>query len=207
MIFPKIHISRGITAPAQLAAQRKNLVMVGAGSGIAPFLAFLDEEQIQIEHKKTGGQFQLPTVADYDKAHLVFISRDVDQFSWISPYLDRILDGDEISSLKKLKLHVYLTLRRKVDTLASFLFWRAFTLFEMRKLGANKQLDRNTSIYKNPLTDGPVQINLGRPNFETLFNQIAAEEPTHHYVYGCAPDIITKNINNVCAKITKETGN
>ena len=46
ILFPEIKVSRGVTAPAQLAAERKNLVMVGAGSGIAPFLAFLDEEQL-----------------------------------------------------------------------------------------------------------------------------------------------------------------
>lgn len=44
--YPKIFISRPVTAPAQMAAERKHLVMIGAGSGIAPFLAFLDEEQI-----------------------------------------------------------------------------------------------------------------------------------------------------------------
>ena len=65
---------------------------------------------------------------------MIFISRDVDQFSWISPYLDKILDGSSIESLKKLKLHIFLTMKTKIDTLASFLFWRAFKLYEMRKL-------------------------------------------------------------------------
>jgi len=148
-------------------------------------------------------------IAEYDKAHLIFISRDVDQFSWLSPYLNRILDGDEIGNLKKLKLHVYLTLKKKIDSLASFLFWRSFTQFELRKLqkGNKDFVDRKTSIYKNPLTDGPVQITLGRPNFDKLFTQISEEEPTHHYVYGCAPDIITQSIDAVCNKITAETGN
>lgn len=47
-IFPKIYVSRPISAPAEYAALRKNLILVGAGSGIAPFLAFLDDQQILV---------------------------------------------------------------------------------------------------------------------------------------------------------------
>lgn len=99
--------------------------------------------------------------------------------------------------MKKLKLHIFLTMKTKVDTLASFLFWRAFKLYEQRKL----EDVEGGSIYSNPLTDGPVQINFGRPDFEGLFNEIAVQEPYIHYVYGCAPDMITSAVNSVCAKI------
>lgn len=146
--------------------------MIGAGSGIAPFLAFLDEEQIQTEYSKNTS-FRLNKYTDYEKAHLVFISRDVDQFSWISPYLDKILEGESIDSLKKLKLHIFLTMKKKIDTLASFLFWRSFKLYEARKLESTAKDIEGGSIYVNPLTDGPVQITLGRPNFDKLFKEIA----------------------------------
>lgn len=47
-IFPAINVSRPISAPTEMAATRKNLIFVGAGSGIAPFLAFLDDQQILV---------------------------------------------------------------------------------------------------------------------------------------------------------------
>jgi predicted ferric reductase len=43
ILFPRINVSASVSAPSQLAAKRKNLIMVGAGSGISPFLAFLDD--------------------------------------------------------------------------------------------------------------------------------------------------------------------
>jgi hypothetical protein len=56
---------------------------------------------------------------------------------------------------KKLKLHIYLTLKRKTDSLASFFFWRSFTMREVNKL-SNKEKKEKDSLYKNPLTNGPV---------------------------------------------------
>ena len=44
ILFPNLYISQPITAPAQLASERENLIMVGGGSGIAPFLGFLDDQ-------------------------------------------------------------------------------------------------------------------------------------------------------------------
>jgi len=38
----KIHISRPITSPSDLALNYKNVILIGAGSGIAPFLSIMD---------------------------------------------------------------------------------------------------------------------------------------------------------------------
>ena len=45
-LFPKIYVSRLISAPAEMAASKRNLIFIGTGSGIASFLAFLDYHQI-----------------------------------------------------------------------------------------------------------------------------------------------------------------
>lgn len=94
-----------------MASFRKNLIFIGAGSGIAPFLAFLDDQQILVRggcksSGKTESEF-IPDFSRYEKAHLIFISRDADQLSWLSPYLDQIMDNEEISM--KFELHVFLT--------------------------------------------------------------------------------------------------
>jgi len=41
--YPTVHISRPITAAAESAAYKKYFVMIGAGSGIAPYLSFLED--------------------------------------------------------------------------------------------------------------------------------------------------------------------
>ena len=41
--FPIIHLSRPITSAAETALYRKNIIMIGAGSGIAPYLSFIED--------------------------------------------------------------------------------------------------------------------------------------------------------------------
>ena len=42
-LYPKIHISRPITAPAETAVYHKNIILIGTGSGIAPYMSLLEE--------------------------------------------------------------------------------------------------------------------------------------------------------------------
>lgn len=111
-LYPKINVSRAISAPAEMAARRKRIILIGAGSGIAPFLAFLDDQQIAAEggRKTAGGDLSKTYQEEYrstEKAHLILSSRDADQFSWLSPYIDRIM-AERIFS-DKVHLHLYLT--------------------------------------------------------------------------------------------------
>ena len=172
--------------------------MVGAGSGIAPFLAFLDDQQIKAE----GGRMREGDLAKsyreeyalWEKAHLILTSRDADQFSWMSPYLDRIMSNDKISN--KVELHLYLT-STKCNTLSSFLFWRAFLLKQ------NKQSSLLQS--RNPIVGSSIHINIGRPKFDRIIEDIHKKESGDFYVYVCAPDFIVNPVMKSCDKISKES--
>ena len=48
-VFPKIHISRPITSAAEAALYWKNFIMIGAGSGIAPYLSFIEDASYFVE--------------------------------------------------------------------------------------------------------------------------------------------------------------
>ena len=197
-LYPKVYVSSSISAPAEMAANRRKLIMVGAGSGIAPFLAFLDDQQIKAE----GGRIKDGELAKSyreefalcEKAHLILTSRDADQFSWMSPYLDRIMSNDRISD--KIELHLYLT-STKCNTLSSFLFWRAFLL--------KQNLKSSLSQTKNPIVGSSIHINIGRPKFEHIINDIHHRESGDFYVYVCAPDFIINPVMKAWNKISKES--
>lgn len=198
-IFPKVYVSKAISAPAEMAVQRRRLILIGAGSGIAPFLAFLDDQQVKAE----GGRMRNGRLAESyreefaacEKAHLIFTSRDADQFSWLSPYLDRIVSKDQV--FDKMELHCFLT-STKCNTLPSFLFWRAFLLREQKK----KTADFVQSA--NPIVGSSTHLEIGRPNFEQIIKDIHKNEPGDFYVYCCAPDIIVKQAMAACNQITSE---
>ena len=128
-LYPKVFISKAISAPAETAVNRRRLILIGAGSGIAPFLAMLDDQQHAAQgriSRRDGVSEDFVEEFKYtEKAHLVFISRDADQFSWLSPYIDKIMASRSFN--RKLVLHLYLT-RVKYTSIPTFLFWRAFMM-------------------------------------------------------------------------------
>lgn len=146
-----------------------------------------------------------PDFANYETAHLIFISRDAEQLTWLSPYLDQIMGNDDVSS--KLQLHVYLTCKKKVDTLPSFLFWRAFNLREKQKFKEFKRKSMRGTLNddRDIITQSPINLNLGRPDFRKIFESIHKKTPTDHFVYGCAQANIIDNVKKVCVEMTKAT--
>ena len=197
-LYPKIFVSSAISAPAEMAANRRKLIMVGAGSGIAPFLAFLDDQQIKAErglaNKDNVNENYREEFALWEKAHLILTSRDADQFSWISPYLDRIMSNDKISN--KIELHLYLT-STKCNTLSSFLFWRAFLLQQNQKSSVNNS--------KDSIVGTSIRINIGRPNFDTIINEIHRRDAGNYYVYICAPETIINSVMKTWSKISNDS--
>lgn len=80
--FPDIHISWPVTSAAETAIYRKNVIMIGAGSGIAPYLSFI-EDQSDLVQKICLRQ----EIWGFDFAHIILIVRSSDEISWISNYI------------------------------------------------------------------------------------------------------------------------
>lgn len=198
VIFPKVYVSKPVSAPAEMAAKRRRIILIGAGSGIAPFLAFLDDQQVKAEGgRMRDGELAKSYKEEYkstEKAHLILTSRDADQFSWLSPYLDRIMQKDALND--KVELHLYLT-STTCNTLPSFLFWRAFLLREQKKRAG-------FGHSANPIVGSSVNLNVGRPNFERIIGDIHKRQPGDFFVYACAPDIIVNQAMAACNTINKE---
>lgn len=198
-IFPKVFVSESVSAPAEMAARRRRLILVGAGSGIAPFLAFLDDQKVRAQ----GGRMRDGEIAasyreefaSTEKAHLIFASRDASQFSWLSPYINKIMSNDQL--FDKVVLHMHLT-GTKCNTLPSFLFWRAFLLLENMKRQQNRQT-------MNMIVGSSIQLKVGRPNFDNIIQTIHKNEPGDYFVYVCGADQIVKQTMAACNKVSKDS--
>lgn len=198
--YPRINVSRAVSAPAEMAARRRRIICIGAGSGIAPFLALLDDQQVAAQ----GGRMREGSLAksykeEYratEKAHLILTSRDADQFSWISPYIEKIMGADGLPD--KVVLHLYLT-STKCNSLPSFLFWRAFLKRE--------QLKKQGLLHSaNPILGSKMNLNVGRPNFEKIIAEIHKKDPGDFFCYCCAPPIIINQAKAACQKVNEENG-
>lgn len=77
------NISLPIMSPSESFMTKKNVILIGAGSGIAPYLP-LFEEIIRLDKGKNH-QYNFRNVI------LVFIAREGEQVSWVSTYLLHLL--------------------------------------------------------------------------------------------------------------------
>lgn len=108
-------MSPPITSPSESFMDKRNIILIGAGSGIAPYLPMF-EEIIRFDEGKSNKY-------NFNSATVVFIAREGEQVSWISNYLHHLLSSDFINSF--LNIRIYITLKRNSETVPSFLFWRA----------------------------------------------------------------------------------
>ena len=122
-IYPNIKISRACSTPNDTFIDKKNVIMIGAGSGISPYLPLLEEVIRDDEGELSEFNFE--------SAKLIFVARAGEQISWISNYLFHIINSKYM--IPKLEFNIYITLEKNLKTLPSFLFWRAFLLISLSK--------------------------------------------------------------------------
>lgn len=113
--FLYANMSPPITSPSESFMDKRNIILIGAGSGIAPYLPMF-EEIIRFDEGKSNKY-------NFNSATVVFIAREGEQVSWISNYLHHLLSSDFINSF--LNIRIYITLKKNSETVPSFLFWRA----------------------------------------------------------------------------------
>jgi ferredoxin-NADP reductase len=79
-----------------------NVILIGAGSGIAPFLSLLEEVMLQDKGENHSYKFE--------SAYLIFVARSGEQVSWVSNYLSHMLNSD--CMLPELKFQIYITMEK-----------------------------------------------------------------------------------------------
>jgi len=211
------NMSLPIYSPSQTFMDRSNVVLIGAGSGIAPYLPLL-EEIIRFDIGK-------PHNYNFNSATLVFIAREGEQISWISNYLFHLLSSNFVNSF--LNIRIYVTLKKNSETVPSFLFWRA--LMMIYKKHVNIRLERENEDNKDESSlnmhngrkisphpegdrlntlqfeDSPVSIKFGRPNFFKIFRYLASKGEKLYHVYLCGPEILHNHMYSIVHQVKKET--
>lgn len=189
--------------------------MIGAGSGIAPYLPLL-EEIIRFDNGKSNKY-------DFNSATLIFIAREGEQVSWISNYLFHFLSTDFINSYLKIK--IYITLKKNSETVPSFLFWRSLVLTTRQNVNQQtvKEEEKednkveimhrndasgliNSQTNKDSHSSSAVQINFGRPDFTEVFKELAGKKEKLYNVYACVPEVLSNHLHTIIYDIKKETG-
>ena len=110
-----------------MALHQENVILLGAGSGIAPFLGFLDQESF------FGGGGEIPSWVErpqFRYCQYVFVAREIEQLSWLSQYLSRFAKSvrrkreDWEAKRVRVGLHLYLTKKKGVEKSPSILLKR-----------------------------------------------------------------------------------
>ena len=123
LFYPSVKLSRACSTPNDTFIDRKDVIMIGAGSGISPYLPLLEE--VIRDDKGKQSKFH------FNSARLIFVAREGEQISWISNFLFHILSSDWM--IPKLEFNIFITLDKNLKNLPSFLFWRAFLLVSLSK--------------------------------------------------------------------------
>ena len=211
VFYPKIRVGKACATPNDTFMHRKNIILVGAGSGISPYLPLL-EEAIRSDKGKNS-QF------NFESVRVIFVARDGEQVSWISNYLFHLISADWV--IPQFEFYVFITLQKELKTLPTFLFWRAFLLIQRNKhawnynklysknlLGFSKfrSADQTSLRNTNEMSASPIIVLFGRPNFKDLFKSFIDQDSKEFYVYSTTSPPVNETIFDSAYSVTKETG-
>ena len=175
----KLNLCGPFGAPCQSAGFKKNVVLIGAGVGITPYLAFLRTLPVQ-----------------NSRATFVFICREPALMRWISlSFKERNIT---IRQRRKIKIVLYLTRRKETHSLATFLFWRAFLALKKKQKSFGESSDM--------LLGAPITISYRRPDLRSILEEAGKEVQKGEAVsvYSCAPKALNEELRGLCKSIGKE---
>jgi NADPH oxidase 2 len=188
--YPKINLSYPIASPVQQSAYHYNVVYVSAGVGCTTFLSFLELQLLKARKKADEGDSKICRLDNKEVMDFIFISRETESIRWMAKYIHAALTLPQMT--KRIKFHIFITLKDESNSLASFLFWRALAFY-------NKKLSKNEKMYSK------ININLGRPDFDQLIDKILHKNQyPEHYVYACGPRVLTSSLEKICLKKSNE---
>ena len=107
LFYPMIQISNPCPTPCETFMERENLIMIGAGSGIAPFLPFL-EEAMRLDKGKENN-YLAQNQNFWKSCFMIFVAREGEQISWVSNYLFHLLTTEWM--IPQFEFYIYITMK------------------------------------------------------------------------------------------------
>lgn len=129
--YPRVNLSYSISSAVQQSRYNYNVVYVAAGVGTTTFLSFMEYQYLRAKALASEGNTNIERPDNKKVIDFVFISRESENLRWISKYINAALTLPQMT--RRIKFHIYITLKDESNNLASFLFWRALAFYN-RKL-------------------------------------------------------------------------
>ena len=158
---------------------------------------FLSEIKVSKIQEEKNSQMMI-FFKDFEKISFYYIARDCDQLSWITYYVLKLIKYNY--NPNKLDIKLFLTTAKgKINSVDNFLFWRS--------LGKYQKFKEKSKIKSciDFLTNLPIQVNYGRPEFEKYFEESRKKQKTSKdfYVYACGPVPILESVDKACKKMNE----
>ena len=234
--YPKIGIYGPISAPAVGAFNSKNVIFIGSGVGISPYLIFLDE---YVNYLKKGSRLRSEkkpiwsrdlyfnayktskfiselkiSVSGVQNEKLEIFFKEFEKISLY--YIAR--DCDQLSwityyvlklikyNYNPAKLDIKLFLTTSKDNIKSM-----DNFMFWRALGKYQKIKEKSRIKSciDFLTNLPMPVIYKRPEFDKYFEEMRKKEKALQdvFVYGCGPKPFLESIQKACDKVNKGKNN
>jgi len=200
----KIYVDGPYGAPAQDFTKYPVAILVGAGIGVTPFAAVLQDLLHLVSTWKrysgaplmglqelTRGCSSFPVDFQLRKVHFHWSTRSRDSLSWFKEMMERLMSQDEDGILE---LHNYLTSASG----------KTSSLFEVARKQAQKKLggDAISSLsFKGGMSK--VETHLCRPNYDEIFQGVKKRYKGEGFkigVFFCGPKNIRAMLEECCRK-------
>ena len=229
--YPKVHLYGPIGSPAVGSSLNPNVIFIGSGVGIAPYIVFLDE---YINHLKSEKKFNpennlkttiiLKTEDSLLESEMrnpsnlnsnnqmVYFLQEFERIGFY--YIAR--DCDQLSWItyyiiklikygynpEKLDIKLFLTTENSKQKITTL-----DNFLFWRALGKYQNL-KEKSFCKSCidfLTNIPIEVAYKRPDFEKCFEESRKQQKSSKdcYVYGCGPKPLLHSIGKTCEKVNR----
>eukprot|EP01090_Pellita_catalonica_P018159 TRINITY_DN574_c0_g4_i1.p1 TRINITY_DN574_c0_g4~~TRINITY_DN574_c0_g4_i1.p1 ORF type:complete len:321 (+),score=54.54 TRINITY_DN574_c0_g4_i1:137-1099(+) len=162
----------------------KTVMLVSAGIGVTPYASILKSIKYKIESMQDGAEE--PPVG---KVYFYWVNRNQEAFEWFLELL-ATLENNNINNF--LEICIYLTSAKSKD--------------DVKDLEEDEEEGSSGMSGRDPITGLKSGTNYGRPNFGSIFDQVAAKHPNESVgVFFCGPRVISKTLYKCSRQRTKST--
>ncbi|EFA86585.1 hypothetical protein PPL_00386 [Heterostelium album PN500] len=171
----EINIDGPFGSSSQYALKEKQIILVGAGIGVAPMASLLQDIKLKKDSLKNraSGNYgasneKAMDIGNLEKVHFFWLNRDPNCFQWFEELLMEIARTG--NDTPKISVHTFTTQCIPKNDARTFMLWNG-----LEKMFKHQGLD--------PTTNLPFKTHWGRPNWDAIFDYYSNKYPGEILVY------------------------